>query len=48
MSDKYFCEKCGYLGATSEHKGCNYLAWDLNYKDKRIAQLEAAIKEYLK
>ena len=24
---KYVCEKCGYLGDTSEHEGCDYLAW---------------------
>ena len=24
---KYVCEKCGYLGNTSEHEGCDYLAW---------------------
>ena len=23
---KYVCEKCGYLGDTSEHEGCDYLA----------------------
>jgi hypothetical protein len=22
----YFCNKCGYLGPTSEHAGCNYFA----------------------
>ena len=24
---KYVCEKCGYLGDTPEHEGCDYLAW---------------------
>ena len=24
---KYVCEKCGYLGDTPDHEGCDYLAW---------------------
>ena len=41
---KYVCEKCGYLGDTSEHEGCNYLAWATGeqlYIDHLEAELAA-------
>ena len=39
---KYVCEKCGYLGDTSEHEGCDYLAWTTG-EQLYIDQLEAEI-----
>ena len=39
---KYVCEKCGYLGDTSEHEGCDYLAWTTG-EQLYIEQLEAEI-----
>lgn len=36
---KYVCEKCGYLGNTSEHEGCDYLAWTTG-EQRYIDQLE--------
>ena len=41
---KYVCEKCGYLGDTPEHEGCNYLAWTTGeqlYIDHLEAELAA-------
>ena len=41
---KYVCEKCGYLGDTSEHEGCDYLAWTTGeqlYIDHLEAELAA-------
>ena len=40
---KYVCEKCGYLGDTSEHEGCDYLAWTTGER-LYIDQLEAEIE----
>ena len=39
---KYVCEKCGYFGDTSEHEGCNYLAWT-TCEQLYIDQLEAEL-----
>ena len=39
---KYVCEKCGYLGDTSEHEGCDYLAWTTG-EQLYIDQLEAEL-----
>ena len=39
---KYVCEKCGYLGNTSEHEGCDYLAWTTG-EQLYIDQLEAEL-----
>lgn len=39
--EMYFCEKCGYYGSTSEHPGCEYLAIDVNWQAKKIAELRA-------
>ncbi len=39
---KYVCEKCGYLGDTPEHEGCNYLAWTTG-EQLYIDQLEAEL-----
>ena len=41
---KYVCEKCGYLGDTAEHEGCDYLAWATGeqlYIDHLEAELAA-------
>ena len=41
---KCVCEKCGYLGDTSEHEGCDYLAWttgEQRYIDRLEAELAA-------
>ena len=42
LSKKYVCEKCGYFGDTSEHEGCDYLAWTTG-EQFYIDQLEAEI-----
>ena len=39
---KYVCEKCGYLGDTPDHEGCDYLAW-ITGEQLYIDQLEAEI-----
>ena len=45
---KYACEKCGYLGDTSEHKGCDYLAWTtgeqlyIDHLERELALLKAS------
>ena len=39
---KYVCEKCGYLGDTSEHEGCDYLAWTTG-EQLYIDQLESEL-----
>ncbi len=39
---KYVCEKCGYLGNTSEHEGCDYLAWTTG-EQRYIDHLEAEL-----
>ena len=45
---KYVCEKCGYLGDTSEHKGCDYLAWTtgeqlcIDQLERELALLKAS------
>ena len=39
---KYVCEKCGYLGDTSEHEGCDYLAWTTG-EQRYIDHLEAEL-----
>ena len=39
---KYVCEECGYLGNTSEHEGCDYLAWTTG-EQLYIGQLEAEL-----
>lgn len=41
---KYVCEKCGYLGDTPDHEGCDYLAWitgEQLYIDRLEAELAA-------
>jgi hypothetical protein len=27
---RFFCTRCGYVGATEQHDGCNYSAMDIN------------------
>ena len=45
---KYVCEKCGYLGDTSEHEGCDYLAWTtgeqlcIDQLERELALLKAS------
>ena len=45
---KYVCEKCGYLGDTSEHEGCDYLAWTtgeqlyIDHLERELALLKAS------
>ena len=45
---KYICEKCGYLGDTSEHEGCDYLAWTtgeqlyIDQLERELALLKAS------
>lgn len=45
---KYVCEKCGYLGDTPEHEGCNYLAWTtgeqlyIDHLERELALLKAS------
>ena len=45
---KYVCEKCGYLGDTPEHEGCNYLAWTtgeqlyIDQLERELALLKAS------
>ena len=45
---KYVCEKCGYLGNTSEHEGCDYLAWTtgeqlyIDQLERELALLKAS------
>ena len=45
---KYVCEKCGYLGDTSEHEGCDYLAWItgeqlyIDHLERELALLKAS------
>ncbi len=39
---KYVCEKCGYLGDTSEHEGCDYLAWTTG-EQRYIDHIEAKL-----
>ena len=45
---KYACEKCDYLGDTSEHKGCDYLAWTtgeqlyIDHLERELALLKAS------
>ena len=42
------CEKCGYLGDTSEHEGCDYLAWTtgeqlyIDHLERELALLKAS------
>lgn len=46
---KYVCEKCGYLGDTSEHEGCDYLAWTtgeqlcIDQLERELALLKASL-----
>ena len=46
-SKKYVCEKCGYLGDTSEHEGCDYLAWVRNDWASAGDSLSVQAAEYL-
>ena len=45
---KCVCEKCGYLGDTSEHEGCDYLAWTtgeqlyIDHLERDLALLKAS------
>ena len=45
---KFVCEKCGYLGDTSEHEGCDYLAWTtgeqlcIDQLERELALLKAS------
>ena len=45
---KYVCEKCGYLGDTLEHEGCDYLAWTtgeqlcIDQLERELALLKAS------
>ena len=45
---KYVCEKCGYLGDTSAHEGCDYLAWTtgeqlyIDQLERELALLKAS------
>ena len=45
---KNVCEKCGYLGDTPEHEGCNYLAWTtgeqlyIDHLERELALLKAS------
>ena len=45
---EYVCEKCGYLGDTSEHEGCDYLAWTtgeqlyIDHLERELALLKAS------
>ena len=45
---RYFCNKCGYLGDTSEHEGCDYLAWTtgeqlyIDHLERELALLKAS------
>ena len=45
---KYVCEKCGYLGDTSKHEGCDYLAWTtgeqlyIDQLERELALLKAS------
>ena len=48
LPKKYVCEKCGYLGDTSEHEGCDYLAWTtgeqlyIDQLERELALLKAS------
>ena len=45
---KYVCEKCGYLGDTPDHEGCDYLAWTtgeqlcIDQLERELALLKAS------
>ena len=39
---KYVCEKCGYLGDTPDHEGCDYLAWTTG-EQRYIDHIEAKL-----
>lgn len=46
---KYVCEKCGYLGDTAEHEGCDYLACStgeqlyIDHLERELALLKASL-----
>lgn len=31
---RFFCTRCGYVGVTEKHDGCNYSALDLRHDPK--------------